>query len=69
MELLVLRQNYSIKYHRCTIVTNVTTLGLAMKIGGSIVGTSRAYFDERSGKNEYSHCISTIIVDSIYAKV
>jgi len=51
------------------MVTNVTTSGLAKDVGGLIVGTSRAYSDGGSEKNECSHCISTMTVDRVYAKV
>jgi len=51
------------------MVTNVTTSGLAKDVGGLIVGTSRAYSDGGSEKNECSHYISTMAVDRVYAKV
>ena len=51
------------------MVTNVTTSGLAKNVGGLIVDTSRAYSDGGSEKNECSHCISTMTVDRVYAKV
>ena len=51
------------------MVTNVTISGLAKDLGGPLVGTSRVCSNGGSEKNECSHCISTITVDSVYAKV